>query len=278
MKYLNLGCGSHYHRDWVNMDISPGDPEVITCDLSRGIPAEDDGFDVVYHSHVIEHFRKDDALKFMKECHRVLKPGGTLRVATPDLERICRVYLEKLAAIRAGRKEAVPDYEWMLLEMYDQTVRESSGGAMLDFLRQNPIPNETFVYERIGVEGQNLVRHLRGEYSQQPAGKRKALPGIGQVIDRARMRVFAPLILGPEYARAVEIGRFRTGGEVHQWMYDQYSLSDLIGRAGFEGAIVQSATCSRIPGWARFNLDTMADGTVYKPDSMYMEALKPERR
>ena len=37
----------------------------------------------------------------------------------------------------------------------------------------------------------------------------------------------------------------------------------------------REASESLIPGWTKFNLDTEADGTVYKPDSMYMEAVKP---
>lgn len=283
MKYLNLGCGNHYHRGWTNMDINPVDPYVISCDLSRGIPAEDDSFDVVYHSHVIEHFRKDDALRFMNECRRVLKPGGIYRVATPDLERICRTYLEKLASVRAGKSEDVHDYEWMLLEMYDQTVRERGGGGMLDYLRQNPIPNEAFVYGRIGEEGRNLVRQLREDRSGErknrpgPLNMKKVHRGIDLLVDRVRTDVIARLMFGQDGVKALKIGQFRLSGEVHQWMYDQYSLAELMSKAGFEGTIVQSASSSLIPEWAGFNLDTLQDGTIYKPDSMYMEAIKPVR-
>ncbi len=284
MKYLNLGCGGHYHPDWINMDISPSNPDVINCDLSRGIPMDNDSVDVVYHSHVIEHFRKDDATRFMNECHRVLKPGGILRVATPDLEQICRTYLEKLASVRAGKSEDVHDYEWMLLEMYDQTVRERGGGGMLDYLRQNPIPNEAFIYGRIGEEGRNLVRQLRepssggGKSRLWPVNRRKIHKGVDRIADMVKTDVLAPLIFGREGVKALKIGRFRLGGEVHQWMYDQYSLSDLMGKAGFEGMMVQSASSSLIPQWTVYHLDTLPDGTVYKPDSMYMEAIKPERR
>lgn len=283
MKLLNLGCGNHYNRDWINMDISPGGPGVIACDLSRGIPAEDDSFDVVYHSHVIEHFRREDATGFMKECHRVLKPGGILRVATPDLEQICRIYLERLESVRGGKSEYVHDYDWILLEMYDQTVRESGGGGMLGYLRQNPIPNEAFVYRRIGEEGRNLVRQLRepqvgGRKSRLwPVNAGKVRKGIDLIMDKVQTDLLARLILGQDGVKALKIGRFRLGGEVHQWMYDQYSLSDLMKRAGFEGVIVQSASSSLISGWAGFNLDTLPNGIVYKPDSMYMEAIKPKQ-
>ena len=96
MRYVNLGCGSRCHPAWINIDIAPCVPGVIAHDLSRGIPLPDSSCDVVYHSHLVEHLRPEDARRFMKECYRVLKAGGILRVATPDLERICRLYLEKL--------------------------------------------------------------------------------------------------------------------------------------------------------------------------------------
>ncbi len=98
LQYLNLGCGNRYHPDWINIDIAPSTPGAIAHDLSRGIPLPDTRCDVVYHSHILEHMRRADALPFMEECYRVLRPGGVLRVAVPDLERICRVYREKLEA------------------------------------------------------------------------------------------------------------------------------------------------------------------------------------
>src|SRR5689334_16365456 len=129
-KMVNLGCGSRYHADWINIDIVAHSPAVIAHDLRHGIPLADASCDVVYHSNILEHVRRRDALPVMRECFRVLKPGGILRVATPDLERICGLYLEKFKAAQRGEVPAIPDYDWMLLEMYDQTVREKSGGGM----------------------------------------------------------------------------------------------------------------------------------------------------
>src|SRR6266852_88962 len=160
MKYLNLGCGNRYHPDWVNIDIAPNGKDVIGHDLSTGIPLPDCSCDVVYHSHLLEHLRQPAALEFMRECRRVLKPGAILRVAVPDLERICRVYLEKLEqALEDDRNR--DDYDWIILELLDQAVREQSGGGMLSYLSQSPLPNEDFVYERIGEEGRNIIRMLK---------------------------------------------------------------------------------------------------------------------
>jgi SAM-dependent methyltransferase len=273
---VNLGCGHRFHPDWINIDIASRSPEVLIHDLRRGIPRGDASCDGVYHSNVIEHIRREDALTFLGECFRVLKPGGVLRIATPDLERICELYLEKLRAIKRGEMACVADYDWMLLEMYDQTVRERSGGGMLDYLRQDPLPNERFVFDRIGLEGREIVQALR--LAPDAATTRSR---VRRVFRRPRLLfewlgdLVLRLFWGADAVEAIRIGRFRRCGEVHQWMYDRYSLARLVSAAGFCEPRLCSPTDSRIPNWNTFHLDTLPDGTVIKPDSFFMEAIKP---
>jgi len=283
LKYVNLGCGSRCHPDWINIDIAPTRNEVIAHDLSRGIPLADASCDVVYHSHLLEHLRPPQALQFMRDCLRVLRPGGVLRVAIPDLEQICIQYLNQLQKAGNGDQDAASDYDWMLLEMYDQTVREQSGGLMLDYLSRSSLPNETFIYERIGEEGRELVRAVREKPAsdsnssrahREPRSLRTSLRRLLNFPRIARSRLLTRW-LGPDGARALEIGRFRLAGEVHQWMYDRFSLARLMLTAGFQNPVVQRAAESQIPEWASFNLDTLADGTVVKPDSLFMEAQRP---
>ena len=144
MKCVNLGCGARFHPAWVNVDIAPQDPTVQRCDLSQTFPFADNSFDAAYHSNVLEHIRREHALSFLRECHRVLKPRGLLRVAVPDLEQICRLYLDRLQRAAAGDGAAAAEYDWMLLELFDQCVRERSGGGMLDYLKRQPLPAEEF--------------------------------------------------------------------------------------------------------------------------------------
>ena len=73
---------------------------------------------------------------------------------------------------------------------------------------------------------------------------------------------------------ALGVARFRSGGEIHHWMYDQYSLADALATGWICGPKRFDANQSRIPGWVAYNLDTEPDGAVYKPDSLYMEAVK----
>lgn len=281
-KYLNLGCGSRYHPDWINIDIAPQGPEVIQNDLSRGIPLPDASCDVVYNAAVLEHLRRSDAEAFLAECYRVLKPGGIVRVGVPDLEKICQLYLSRLTSALNGEKTAAHDYDWIMLELFDQIVREKGGGGMLEYLRQNPLPNETFVYERIGEEGRGLVKSLRSS----SVSLRRGIHTLPDFIHKLRrgFRILPSLakrrillwLLGAEDGRALEIGHFRLAGEVHQWMYDRYSLARLLEKTGFHEPQLQDANTSRIPNWTSFHLDTLPDGQVIKPDLFFMEAIKPE--
>lgn len=270
-RYVNLGCGARYHPDWVNIDIAPLGPGVIAHDLSRGVPLADACADVVYHSHVLEHLRRDDAAAFMRECARVLRPGGIIRIVVPDLERICRAYLEKMAAALGGDADAAADYDWMMLELLDQTTRERSGGAMGAYLRREPLANEAFVLERIGEEGRRMIESVRTPRAVHPTTPRT----FGSLARGVRRRLLR-LLLGVDDSRALEVGRFRLGGEVHQWMYDRWSLARLLRDSGFEHPTVQAATTSAIADWESFNLDTLPDGTVVKPDSLFMEGRRGE--
>ncbi len=73
--------------------------------------------------------------------------------------------------------------------------------------------------------------------------------------------------------KALNIGRFRLGGEIHQWMYDRYSLGQLLAKNGFVDIKVVNADESNIPNWNSFGLDIIGD-KVRKPDSLFIEARK----
>jgi len=280
MNLLNLGCGSRFHKDWTNIDFVSRDKHVTAYDLLKGIPYPDNFFDVVYHSHLLEHFSKTDAPGFIKECYRVLKPGGTIRIAVPDLERIVKTYLEQLELALRGNKEAELNYEWIMLEMYDQTVRNFSGGEMGKLYAQGYAPNADFIYHRVGIrlikenEGEgDTITNSRLSISVKDAAKKLArkyskLPTQLSVKDS-----LLKLILGRDY-RFYEVGKFRLSGEVHLRMYDRFSLSRLLNDSNLSEIRVCTPWESCIPNWTSFHLDTNPDGTVYKPDSVYIEANK----
>jgi predicted SAM-dependent methyltransferase len=247
LKLLNLGCGNRYHENWTNIDFISTNENILAHDLKLGVPFNDNSFHAVYHSHVLEHFPKADAVKFMKECYRVLKPGGVIRIAVPNLEEIVRQYLLNLDKAISGDAEAQSRYDWIMLELFDQAVRNYSGGEMLEYWKQDPMPAEAFVIERLGSEVKGFLQSVR-------------LNGNG--------------VNHNGNFSAEQIGQFRLSGEIHQWMYDRFSLGKLLSQTGFNDARVCEAHESSIPNFNNFLLDIEPDGSIRKPDSLFMEAIK----
>jgi hypothetical protein len=270
---LNLGCGTASHPAFVNVDLVKA-PGVITHDLRKGIPFPDQTFDLVYHSTMLSLMRPAEALAFTRECRRVLKPGGVLRVVTEDLERMCRAYLEKLEAACAGDRQSSYDYEWMMLELYDQATREVAGGGMSRYMRRQPLPNADFICSRVGEQGRSMIAAGRShvESAAKPPSAGTMIRRFVQLLPARIKKVFLSALIGAEGLRALEIGRFRlTSGQVTYRMYDRYSLGELFSSAGFSEISVESATHSRLPVWHRVNLDLSAQGLPARPHALIME-------
>jgi predicted SAM-dependent methyltransferase len=256
---LNLGCGGHYHPAWLNADLVAPNRSVLALDLQKPLPFSDGTFTAVYHSHVLEHLPRHKAPAFLEECFRVLKTGGIIRVVVPDLERAAELYLENLRGAVGGDVECQQRYEWSIVELLDQLVQHhSDGGEIYRYLCQDPIPAKDFVVSRFGHEVTSKLDAIR---QQVETWKRKGF--TTGWFDQQRDR-----------AREVDIGRHRLSGMVHQWMYDRYSLMNLLVTAGFGDVTVQSAHTSRIPQFASYSLDVLPDGKVRKPDSLFMEGNK----
>lgn len=271
VNYLNLGCGATFHKDWTNVDFVSTGENVMAHNLLAGVPFEAGKFDVVYHSHVLEHFPKEKAILFIKECHRVLKKGGIIRVAIPDLERIAKNYLKYLEESLNNVPKAPQKYEWSLLEMYDQVVRSEGGGEMIAFIQDESKQIDDFLLERNGHEAQLLIDNLRKKEdasSQTAISKPKFSLNLMARIKNKLIR----MLLKDDYQK-LKVAQFRSQGEIHQWMYDRYSLKLLLEKCGFTDVKVVTAFTSSIPDWNSFELDGK-NNLVRKPDSLFIEAKK----
>ena len=114
---VNLGCGDRVVDGWTNVDYALGarltrvplvstlnrklrifnvewDSRIVLHDLKTRFPWSDSSVAVAYSSHTLEHFDKADGRSFLSECHRVLRPGGIIRIIVPDLHVIIVDYLE----------------------------------------------------------------------------------------------------------------------------------------------------------------------------------------
>ncbi len=75
-------------------------PDIIWWDIRKGLPFDNCSLDVVYHSHFFEHLDRDTGKLFLKECYRVLKPNGTMRLVVPDLEHFIKEYTSTLSMLQ----------------------------------------------------------------------------------------------------------------------------------------------------------------------------------
>jgi predicted SAM-dependent methyltransferase len=263
---LNLGCGQRFHPAWTNLDLQPAHPSVRRWDVTQPLPFADGSFDAVYHSHLLEHLPRAQALPFLTECRRVLKPGGVLRLAVPNLEAIARLYLHVLEEAWHDDEEALAQHRWLVLELYDQVTREAPGGAMLNHLQNEQC---SLAWYRLGLDGTILRRELQSLTApvRQPTWRDRM---HGWLFGSWRERLIRRL-LGKDYA-LLQVGRFRRTGEVHHWMYDRVSLREMLKQAGFRHFRCVGPRDSAIANWNDYHLDTTPDGDPCKPDSIFVEA------
>jgi len=98
---LNIGSFlDMFHHGWVNIDIQNLSQWAKIngyifkqIDVLKGLPYEDSSVDIILASHFIEHLTREEGLKFLRECRRVLKADGLIRLAVPDTTLIVKKYL-----------------------------------------------------------------------------------------------------------------------------------------------------------------------------------------
>ena len=77
-----FGLLSASQRDFISFAKEAG---IMWADASTHIPHRDGAVDVVYCSHMLEHLDREGVQAFLKEARRVLRPGGIIRIAVPDI-------------------------------------------------------------------------------------------------------------------------------------------------------------------------------------------------
>ena len=95
IRKLQIGCGANIINGWLNTDISlyicrKG---AIYMDASKKFPLPDNSIDYIYSEHIFEHLSYEQGFNMLKECHRVLKRNGVIRLATPNYQFLIDLYL-----------------------------------------------------------------------------------------------------------------------------------------------------------------------------------------
>ena len=99
MTLVNFGSGPRPLPGFVNVDLDPaGRPDVV-ADLSRGLPFADASVDAIFSEDCVAYLDVAELGGFLAECRRILKRDGVMRILTPDLARLARMYLEEPARL-----------------------------------------------------------------------------------------------------------------------------------------------------------------------------------
>ena len=94
---LHLGCGPKFIEGWKHYDALEF-PHVDIVGPVDHLQLEDCSAEIIYASHVLEHFSRHKCVDVLKEWYRVLKPEGILRLAVPNFEEVCKIYTNSSSA------------------------------------------------------------------------------------------------------------------------------------------------------------------------------------
>ena len=120
MKLLNLGCGEVLPGEpWINADYrcdrTDRPSNVVIFNMRESVwPLEDEEFDGIMAWHIFEHFDAVELQDILCQCHRILKPGGVMRVGVPDASHSrsyrdvdCKMYAKEVF----GEENSHPDFK-----------------------------------------------------------------------------------------------------------------------------------------------------------------------
>jgi predicted SAM-dependent methyltransferase len=121
---LHLGCGKRHIPGFVNVDIAAMPHVDLVADVRRLEGVADGAAELVYASHVLEHFGRNEYMDVLREWHRVLKPGGILRLSVPDFAACAALYYEQgladglsgLIGLVAGGQRDMFDFHKMIFD------------------------------------------------------------------------------------------------------------------------------------------------------------------
>ena len=116
VRKLHVGCGHNLLDGWLNADVAPEHSCVLYLDATSPFPIPDATFRYIYSEHVIQHFPFRLGQVMLRECCRILQPGGVLRLSTPNLLSLASLLTERHGA-------AQTEYTRLVSEKY---IRENT--------------------------------------------------------------------------------------------------------------------------------------------------------
>ena len=134
---LNVGCGPNKKQSWVNIDLFPDTD--LSLDMREPIPFRDNSVNIIYSEHFFEHLDyPDPAKRFLMDCYRILKPGGTFSIGVPDPQWALEAYVgpDDKGYFALAKTNWHPTWCQTRLEHINYHFRQGTGIALPMILRQ----------------------------------------------------------------------------------------------------------------------------------------------
>ena len=182
---LHLGCGLNAVDGWLNVDGSwnarlaklpwlrralatvgviskeaaavPWRRDLRILDVRDPLPFPTNSFEALYASHLLEHLFLTDAQRLLKECFRVLRPGGVIRIVVPDLRPIVQEYLGERPFHNSDEFADMPAADRMNRRLHFRNPNPPRGNVVLRvYAALTEFQTHKWMYDAT-----SLVQHLR---------------------------------------------------------------------------------------------------------------------
>jgi len=115
---VNIGAGASGVGGWVNLDGFRDSGVDCVVDARKDLPFDDESVRGIFSEHFFEHVDyAEEAPRLLRECYRVLMPGGVMRLVVPDAEKYLAAYTRgdwnSLASIRPLEDRRDTHYGWV---------------------------------------------------------------------------------------------------------------------------------------------------------------------
>lgn len=187
---VNVGCGERLQPGWINIDQFERDG-IYFWDCRKRLPFADNAAKAIFTEHFLEHLEyEDEAPQFLRDCHRCLAPGGTLRVVVPDAGAYLREYsaggwdvlakMRPLSTCDGGYKDAwLNDCYTTRMEFINAVFRQRGE-------------------HKYGYDAETLIRLLRAagfsDVTQQSFGVSLQLLPVPDTADRATESLYVEAV------------------------------------------------------------------------------------
>ncbi len=157
--HKKINMGSHtgmFYYGWLNSDINDLSKfawgqgyDFMILDASKPMPFPDEYADFIFSSHLIEHLPRMHGATYVRECYRVLRKGGVLRIATPDAYRLMTYYVGNYDPM--SKKPLVEDGPGTLAQFKHVNVGVSKALTDLDRLAHVLLAGHQSIYDSITI-------------------------------------------------------------------------------------------------------------------------------